>query len=202
MALTTIEILLLDHSADVFVGCERWIILCTPVTAAILDEETHRGMELVKSDPKEEDDWLKNEGRAKGRKNFRLSTNPNSLPINRLDYEWPLIPPRDSLREDVTQGEREKIKVMSLCHVSWIHVPGDFHTCSLDILAWLSLSEKRVWSLSTLRMKINPSGLMPKLYWFYSVQFVTNMKITVPDGNGTNALLHTVQVFYHWATSW
>ena len=75
-------------------------------------------MELVKSDPKEEDDWLKNEGRGRGRKNFRLSTNPNSLPINRLDYEWPLIPPRDSLREDVTQGEREKIKVMSLCHVS------------------------------------------------------------------------------------
>lgn len=81
MALTTIEILLLDHSADVFVGCERWIILRTPVTAAILDEETHRGMELVKSDPKEEDDWLKNEGGGGEGKIFVCRLTPTLYPL-------------------------------------------------------------------------------------------------------------------------
>ena len=49
---------LLACNAGVFEGRQRWIILYSHAMATILDGETCRGLEWVKSDPKGEDDRL------------------------------------------------------------------------------------------------------------------------------------------------
>ena len=51
-------------------GREHSVILRLPVTAAILDEEMHRGLEKVRSDPKGEDDWLKDGREGRGGEMF------------------------------------------------------------------------------------------------------------------------------------